>query len=220
MPEFMGKKITRAQESARIAYRKNLAKAVRSVVKGTGWRAIEGCLFKQQSGWFVSVIPSVHIFDEITTVSIFAKPMEIDPVFWDMSGLSANREAPLSFRLNGAWVCHPPAFSEIEISEQRDTDAVAIDILALANSQLHSILTSWSLDGFVQHCREKGANESSHLPSVVAALVILGRHAEALDYCQEAMTKNEAGGFLAPDGTFAEMARDWLATQTAERILN
>ncbi|HUD93699.1 hypothetical protein [Sphingobium sp.] len=207
----MGKKITRAEESARIAYRKGLAKAVRSIAKGTDWRTIEGCLFKQHSGWFVSATPSVHIFDKITTVSISAKPMEIDPIFWDMSGLPENQYAPLSFRLNGAWVCRPPAFNEIEISEHPDTDAVAKDILAVANSQLHAILTSWSLDDFVQHCKERGRSQTSYLPSIVAALVVSARHAEALNYCIEAIAKNEVGGFLAPDGTFAEMARDWLA---------
>ncbi|WP_442580962.1 hypothetical protein ACSBOB_02865 [Mesorhizobium sp. ASY16-5R] len=81
MPEFMGKTITRAQQSARIAYRKALLKAVRITAKGSSWRSIEGCLFQERSGWFVSVIPSVYIFEEVTKATVFAKPMAIDPFF-------------------------------------------------------------------------------------------------------------------------------------------
>ena len=74
MPEFMGVKITRAQESARHAYRRALEKAVRAASKGSGWRTIEGCLFRDRAGWFVSVCPSVFIYEESTRATVSAKP--------------------------------------------------------------------------------------------------------------------------------------------------
>lgn len=52
MPEFMGKKITRAEESARHAYRA-LEKSLRARVKGTGWKSAYGSIFREEAGWFI-----------------------------------------------------------------------------------------------------------------------------------------------------------------------
>lgn len=220
MPEFMGKKITRAQESARIAYRKALAKAVRTAAKGSGWRSIEGCLFQERLGWFVSVSPSVYIFEEITKASVSAKPMAIDPVFWEISGLPENREASLSFRLNGAWVCRPPNFAEIEVPEESDVNVVARHLLATADAQLDHIVTSWTPMAFLSLCVERKGDRDSYLPSIITTLVILGREEEALAASEKAIARGELGGFLAPDGTFSEMARNWLRARIANRTVN
>lgn len=220
MPEFMGKKITRAQESARIAYRKALAKSIRTAAKGSGWRSSEGSLFQEGAGWFVSVSPSVYIFEEITKASVSAKPMAIDPIFWDIAGLPENRDAPLSFRLNGAWVCRPPDLAEVEIAEEGDTDAVAARLLAIADAQLDHVISSWTPEVFLSLCVEKGAGHSGYLSSIVTTLVSMGRDEEALATCERAILDGENGGFLAPDGTFAEMARNWLVARNAARTSN
>lgn len=220
MPEFMGKTITRAQQSARIAYRKALSKAVRASVKGSGWRSVQGCLFQEKSGWFVCVHPSVHIFEEITKAVVFAKPMSIDPIFWDMTGLPENQRAPLSFRLNGAWVCRPPHVAEVEISEQGDASAIADHLLAIADEQLEHVVKSWTPYEFLSLCLDKGQVRASYLPSVVTTLVAMGRDDEALTTCEAAIMNDNMGGFLAPEGTFSEMARSWLKARIAARIVN
>jgi hypothetical protein len=220
MPEFMGKKITREQESARIAYRKALSKAVRATAKDSGWRSVEGCLFQERSDWFVSVSPSVHIFEEITKATVSAKPMVIDPIFWDISGLPENQRAPLSFRFNGAWVCRPPNFAEVEISEQGDVSAIAKHLLMIADEQLERVVKSWTPHEFLSLCLEKSADRHSYLASVVTMLVAMGRDDEALTTCEAAIMKDGMGGFLAPEGTFSEMARNWLEARISARIVN
>jgi hypothetical protein len=102
------RKMSRAETSARHRYRRELDKAVREISRGTKWRSTDGRLFRESSGWFVSATPSVHINAEKTDVLIEVKPMTIDPIFWDIVKTPENRKAPLSLRLNGAWVCHPP----------------------------------------------------------------------------------------------------------------
>jgi len=220
MPEFMGKKITRAQESARHAYRKALGKAVRVAAKGSGWRSIEGGLFQERAGWFVGVSPSVYIYEEVTKASVFAKPMAIDPIFWDITGLPENRDAPLSFRFNGAWVCRPPDFVEVDIPEQPDLSAVAAHLVAAADDQLDRVILSWTPAAFLSLCQTAGAERGSYLSCIVTMLVAMEREDEALAACEEAILNHQDGGFLAPAGTFAQMAREWLRSRISARTVN
>lgn len=115
MPEFMGKKITRAEESARHAYRRSLEKSVRTQARNMGWKSASGSIFKEQADWFIEASPSVYIYEHLTKAVISVKPMVIDSIFWDIVGLPENRQQPLSFRENGAWTCRPPYFAEPEI---------------------------------------------------------------------------------------------------------
>lgn len=215
MPEFMGIKITRAQESARHAYRRALEKAVRAASKGSGWRTIEGCLFREQAGWFVSACPSVFIYEESTKATVSAKPMNIDPIFWDIVGLPENVETPLSFRLNGAWTCQPPHFDEVTIEENKDVKVVAARLLNTANDRL-AVVERWSVEDFLQLCRSNGATEDSYLPCVVASLIALGRESEALDACESAKARGDSGGFLSPKGSFSDMALRWITGSLAK----
>lgn len=215
MPEFRGIKITRAQESARHAYRRALEKAVRAASKGSGWRTLEGCLFREQAGWFVSVCPSVFIYEESTKAIVSAKPMAIDPIFWDIVCLPENAEAPLSFRLNGAWTCQPPHFDEVPIEENEDANVVAARLMDAASDRLAAV-ERWSVEDFVELCRTHGATEDSYLPCVVTSLVSLGRDNEALDACKSAKARGDSGGFLSADGSFSEMAMRWITASLAE----
>jgi hypothetical protein len=215
LPEYKGKKITRAQESARHSYRRALEKAVRLVSKGSGWKSIEGCLFREQSGWFVSVAPAVFIHENVTKANIQAKPMSIDPIFWDIVGLPENRDLSLSFRLSGAWTCRGPYVGEVVIDESEDASVVAERILSIANKQLEKITRKWSKADFLHHC-QKSSDESDHyLPCIVTALIALGRPNEALNACILARQRGNGGGFLAPEGSFTDMAITWIETSIA-----
>ena len=215
MPEFMGIKITRVQESARYAYRRALEKAVRAASKGSGWRSVEGCLFREQAGWFVSVCPSVYIYEKSTKASVSAKPMTIDAIFWDIVGLPENNDAPLSFRFNGAWTCRPPHIDEVSIEEHEDVEVVAGRLLEVANEHLANVVGRWSVEEFLHLCRTSGATDDSYLPCVVSTLVVLGREQEALDICRSAKERGMNGGFHAPAGSFTDMATDWISTSMA-----
>ena len=209
MLEPDGIKLTRAQQAARYAYRRALEKAVRSVSKGSSWRSTQGCLFGERSGWFLSVCPAVFIDRYRTDVQVTAKPMSIDPIFWDIVGLPENRDMPLSFRLLGAWTCRPPAFAEVEVEEREDVEDAAIQILKTADEQVHAVL-SWGIEGFLQSCAENGADAYSYMAPEVCALIAIGRLPEALKICKSAHKAGETGGFTAPAGSFAGMAISWL----------
>ena len=220
MPEYMGKKITRAQELSRHAYRRALTKAVREIAKGTDWRSIEGCLFCESKGWFISITPAVYVFDQITLARVTAKPMSVDPVFWDLVGLPENLSKPLSFRFNGAWTCRPPPLVEMEVPEDPDPNVVAARILSIADSQRISVLAQLSMDAFIMLCRDRGQENDTYLPSLVSALIATGREGEAMAACKRAQAIGQIGGFLAPQGTFVEMALNWLSTRPDETTLH
>lgn len=214
MPEFGGIKITRAQESARHAYRRSLEKAVRTASKGTKWRSAQGCLFQDHAGWFVAVHPLVHIYEPITKARVSVKPMIIDPIFWDLVGLPENNATPLSFRYFGAWTSSPPELVEVEVREEKPVDRVAARLLSVADEQL-DVLNNWSLDDFLRLCRVRAADSESYLASIVTTLIAMGREPEALAACEDARTAGVSGGFVAPEGSFVDMASRWLQQSIA-----
>ncbi len=186
--------------------------------KGTGWRSLQGGLFQEKRGWFVYAHPVVYINEHTTKASVSAKPMTIDPIFWDLVGLPENNDQPLSFRWNGAWTCRPPQFAEVDLPEDQDAEAVAGRLLTVANEQLEAVVDGWSVEAFLEKCSERSPGRGAYLACVVTSLIALGRGSEALDACEAAEAAGWTGGFMAPEGTFAEMAARWLRQQSASSI--
>lgn len=90
-------------DKAQQKLRKELGKAVAAELKkrsrDCGWKISQGWLFRQQDGWFVDARPSVWVMDSRTTLELFAKPMSIDPIFWDIAntpcrGFASRRAEP------------------------------------------------------------------------------------------------------------------------------
>ena len=210
MPEFMGKKITRAEEAARHAYRRSLEKALRPQARSAGWKSAGGLIFREQAGWFIWASPSVYVYEHVTKAVISVKPMAIDPIFWDIVGLPDNREQPLSFRANGAWTCRPPCFAEPEIEEHDDHTVIAERLITAATNQLQTVLRSYTIDAFLLTCRNRSEVNGSYLSCFVTTLIALGRVDDALAACEEASTHGLDGGFLAPEGSFVNMATTYL----------
>lgn len=217
MPEFRGIKIKRAQESARHAYRRALEKAVRAASKGTKWRSSQGCLFQDYMGWFVAVQPSVYIFEPITNARVSVKPMSIDPIFWDVVGVPENKSRPLSFRCFGAWTCPAPELADRDVPENDAVDLVADRLFRIADEQLKT-LDGWALSDFLQTCRkQRTESPDGYLPCVVTTLIAMGREEEALEACINAKQAGAFDGFLAPEGSFVEMASRWLRQSVAAK---
>jgi hypothetical protein len=82
---------------------KSVAVELRSRAKAAGWKVSQGYLFREDGGWFVDAQPKVWIREQKWTLELSAKPMSIDPVFWEIVTTQDNNKRPLSFRLFGAW---------------------------------------------------------------------------------------------------------------------
>lgn len=218
MPNFGDITTTRAEEKARHLYRRALEKAVRAIARGSGWRSTQGLLFRDVGGWFTGIAPSVNIFEHKTLASVLLKPMSIDPIFWEIVGTPENHDSPLSFRYLGAWTCPTPRVRDVEIDEAGGPEDVAARLLALAKDEadapsLPRDLASYTgfLEGLLSEC-------DAYLATAVCSLFVMGREQEAAELCAGA--GDSPAGFLAPGGTFPDMALAWLRTRAATRTLN
>ncbi len=219
MPEFMGVKITRAEATARRAYRRALVEAVRQASKGTGWRSIEGALFREESGWFIDVVPTVIISEHVTKATVYFKPMAIDPILWDILGVPENRSKPLSFRLVGAWTCKAQVFSTSPIEEAGQPEDVAARILEFADQELERMRPSYSLEVFLGQVPWVTVVGDFNQLGVVT-MIAMGREDEALAVCDKGRKQAVAGGFLALETSFHEMAFRWLQARREIRALS
>jgi hypothetical protein len=216
MPEYNGVKITRAEEKARHAFRRELERAMRQVAKGSNWRCTGGTLFRDMGGWFVEVYPSVFIFRRETRAALRLKPMGIDPIFWDIVNTPENHGSSLSFRALGAWTCRTPPFSEMVIDEvDMNAPAAAQHVLNWANSEATRLEGKITLDSFLSFIDSQPAEaeKGAYLAARVTTLVMLGRAEQARRLCEEARAQSQPGGFFAQGGTFPEMALGWLASR-------
>jgi hypothetical protein len=160
--------------------------------------------------WFVSVQPAVNIYAETTEANVSVKPMSIDPIFWDLTDMLDNKLQPLSFRMNGAFVCRPPEFARLKVLEDPDPKIVASRLIDAADTKLVEIAV-WTADAFLAHCRAGLEKSDAYLPSTVASLIDQGRASEALALCERAQQRGQHGGFiLGPDGGFSKVAAAWL----------
>jgi hypothetical protein len=89
----------------RIAFEKEFLAALGPALHGTGWKKSGSTLFRQSGDFFQSIEISVHLEDANIGVTQFFKPMALDPIVWDILGMSENASKPLSFRARGAFIC-------------------------------------------------------------------------------------------------------------------
>ena len=218
MPEFMGKKITKAEESARHGYRRALETSIRTQVKGTGWKSVGGSIFREKAGWFFRADPIVYVYEHVTKLAVSAKPMAIDPILWELLGLHENCKQSLSFRANGVFTCRPRYFEEQAIEENDYPSIVADRFIAAATEKYENILHTYSLDTFLIDCRDAAGRTEHYLPCLVATLIAMHREGEALAVCEEALARGASGGILFPGSSFVEMAANRLRHRNADTV--
>ena len=219
MPEYQGHKITRAEELARHAYRRDLVRELRQQAKGGDWKISGGLLFRDYRGWFVEILSGPIIFWRETIMYLYVKPMEIDPLFWDMLGMPENRRKSLSFRGLGAWTCRPVEFAYGGIEDGMDAAGTARRIVDWADRELEKASADLTTDRFLDRLRaapeqlERGRLTSSLITTLLAA----GREDEAEQACNEAIRRGASGGFFPAQGTFPMAALEYIRAVKAGR---
>jgi hypothetical protein len=203
--------MTRADIKARHALDRQLAKAVRDVRRGTRWRSTQGGLYQARAGWFISVTPSVLMKPGVSSVTVHAKPMSIDPIFWEIFSPDT-ADAPLSYRFNGTWVCREPEFTNCTVPESGGAVAMAATILEIADLKLDEIVATMTTEKFLQTCMEKNGENGSYQTCVICTLIALHRHAEALQVARHGQSEQRSGGFTRAGKSFNDLAVDWLTT--------
>jgi hypothetical protein len=212
--------LSRAEQQTRKALAKAVAGELKRQIRGTGWGLKQGWIFRQHAGWFIEVRVYVWVGEPRTTVELRAKPMGLDPVFWDIVDTPENREQPLSFRLFGAWTCGVPASVEAQIPEG-DSQAAGIvnAVLAWADTQLIQTEPLRTLDGLIGRLRDQ-PRRGSYLASYITALILAHRRDEALAEIASAIERGEAAGFSVGTQKFPDMAKAWLFSEERGHVLH
>ena len=208
-------KLDAATRTARQVYRKGLPKAVRKAAKKSGWHCSQGDIFRELDGWFIGASLSVNRLRIETRMRLAVKPMQADPIFWDIVGLEENASQSLSFRWFGRWTCPAPVLFDEEIAESddlTDLDDVTTRFLSRADDCLRSI-QSFTIEEFLELCLGKPRPEN-YLAAEVSALIIMGKREEARAFCEQARREGHGGGFMGGRRQFPDMAIDWLNSKT------
>lgn len=201
-------KAAKAREAAFDAHLKRLSRL-------HGWRFTRGTLFRDVDGWFVDTMPSL-LWGRGAVTSIRAKPMGVDPVFWEIVGLPENQEQPLSFRAIGAWVLRAPSGQEHIALGETDPQLLAEALLQRATGRLADL-------GPVSPRAQADAIEAMgdlriHFAALEICLRIMDEDLEtALALCSD-RADDDSGGFQTGDRTFFDQARDWIVRTRRSRI--
>jgi hypothetical protein len=180
-----------------------------------GWGFARGSLFREIDGWFVDALPSL-LWGRGAITSIHAKPMGVDPVFWEIVGLPENQDQPLSFRANGAWVVRAPSGQEHLALDETDPQNLAEAVVENATGYLANL-------GPLSPRAQADAIEAMgdlriHFASLEVCLRIMDEDWEkALALCIN-RADEDSGGFLTGNRTFFDQARDWIVHTRRARM--
>lgn len=116
---------------------REILKASQEELKAQDWKKIQNIFFREKDNWFWSLTISTYLNVEKTLISLQAKPMNVDPLLWDILSIPENRKAPLSLRANGAFTC-----SSLPVAE------LSIDDGNLSAEQVSQKILSWLLCNF------------------------------------------------------------------------
>jgi hypothetical protein len=203
---------SKAEEKSRKAFGKAVAAELKKRAKSSGWKFSQGWLFRQQGEWFIDARPAVWVIEPRTTFDLFAKPMAIDPVFWDIVDTPDNNDTPLSFRLFGAWTVSTPAITSTDLRESSDAAALAVEILAVAERELDAASPELSLERFLQRAGavRPGRSGSAWISALVCGLALQGRRDEIRELCFAAQARDEGGGYSVGSKSFVDLTLEWL----------
>jgi hypothetical protein len=207
--------IGRAETAQRRELRKAFKAALKQQAKGTSWGTVQGALFRNLGGWFLSAPAGVWLGRRKTRIELSCKPMALDPLFWDIVQAETNAQLPLSFRYSGAWTCHTPPIVGCDIEEQsRDPDALVADALVWLDAQVGQF-KSWTVQQFLQQMQQH-PRATSYRATIITTLFLLEDYAAGEELCNEAIAQADACGFdVSQDSessqSFPELALAWLS---------
>ena len=207
------KALSRTEQKARRVLSKAVAAELRARTKGTGWRVSQGWLFRDDDGWFVEVRPMLHLAQRTSWLELRAKPMSIDPIFWEIVGTQNSDKLPISFRVFGAFTVTTPTLAKVEIDEgSLGPGALADMIIRVAQCELERSRHDRSTERFLAEVQEHHSRLPSHpyLPAIVCALILLGRREDARVVCITARVAQQSGGFIVGSRSFTDLAIAWL----------
>ena len=191
-------------EKERRSLQRALPKAIKAAARSSGWLTKQGTLFREADGWFIEVHAIPWIIEAKTPARMHCKPMGLDPIFWQLTGMDENNGQPLSFRAFGAFTCRTPTLREADIPEELGSaERIAENLLAWADEQFQSLRGTMTTDAFIEFIRKQPdqVERKRHLVPLILGLLFQGKDEEALAVAQEVKDRSD-GGLISGDGGF------------------
>jgi len=196
-------------------FKKELDTAIKVKVTGTGWR-------KKNSSVFKEIDDNFYVADFIASpgsnvqVRIQTKPMELDPLFWEIFELPENNKQPLSFRAWGAFVSPGVWIYENTICfENQEINLVASKLMELALNEIDSYSKEWDLKPFTTRLlrsplyKKRGPYAVSHILGMICEGKLDNARKIALQYESGELPGGGSKSHLGGD-TFERHAINWI----------
>lgn len=186
MTQTIFPKVSRAFSKQRKEFTKARDAALSVARKGTVWRKYSAWLYCRRDGVFIDALYMESRHEEKTSVCVCAKPLELDSLFWRITGLVENERGPPSLRANGAFTCWvPPILEEVIDDDVLDPAESARKLVAVAEAgadmavvKLGSKPFSELLEEDVAGCDATAAQRWG--PTYVTSLIMDGRSSDAM----------------------------------------
>jgi hypothetical protein len=210
----------------RSQFEKQLLAAVGLAVRGTPWKKNGNQIFARVGDCFVALDLSVYRNDVRTSAALSFKPMDLDPILWDILGIDENQALPLSFRASGAFTCTAVPMHECDLEQPGQTpDQVAAAALQLLNSsgKLHEMRLGSARFSELVAAHPNHVQRGAYAITLVTALIHEGSEAEALELARAYSTgaKSSCAQMTSGGTSFHELAVRWIESgRCARRAIN
>lgn len=199
----------------RRSFEKELLKALSLKLKGSRWKKKKNAIYCEVDDHYFDVLVSVFLNDLKTTVTMSAKPMSLDRLYWRITNLDSNNSEPLSFRTWGAFTCTGlPLAEESFFDEGLIPDSLAEKIVEWADTQLDSALPRLQADKFssavARHPNqvERGAYAITYVTSLIEEGNLDAARQAATAYADGTARSVSCHSHAGRD--FHEIAVDWI----------
>ncbi|MEM6388183.1 MAG: hypothetical protein AAF718_18315 [Pseudomonadota bacterium] len=229
------KTLTKREQNALIkVHRKAIDQETKAMIKGSGWRFLGqyGCAVCEIDSLFAEASYSFNSPEFYSDVGLACavKPMDADPLFWEIMDISGNESKPLSFRSTGAHTCRSMTIFERTIAGQ-NTEKAAIEFrnhLDEMRIYVSSLEGSFADKVAIQRL-ETDRKKRTYFQTHVIALILESRRDEAAFMLEDGLINELSTHYSFYERefhenqrldkgsvkrrSFAEMALIWLETK-------
>ena len=207
----------------RSEFEKQLLSALTPRLKKMSWKKNSCALYTATGDFYQDVFISVHRNSSQTIAELRFKPLNLDPILWDILDIPENRDRPLSFRTWGAFTCPGLPIYDANVEDAGDDpESVAENLLQLCadkGSLFQELLATDSFTNLVSahpNQSERGAYAVTLVTSLISRGDLERAYETASSYACGA--RISCANLISSGKSFHQLAIDWLEAGRASRL--
>ena len=207
----------------RSEFEKQLLSALTPRIKRSSWKKKSCALYVATGDFYQDLFISVHRNAARTSAELRFKPLNLDPILWDILDIPENRDKSLSFRTWGTFTCSglPIYGADLETSSD-NPESVADKLLQLCTdkeSLFQDLLATNSFTNLVAthpNQIERGAYAVTLVTSLISSGNLERARETANAYASGALTS--CANLVSFGKSFHQLAVEWLNAGRASRL--